>query len=160
MDNLEDRIRQMKGSEILETMIKGLEREWVRVNMHTFGRRVGNICYGCAATNTICELMQRPFRSEEIGTFSRATASGLTHNFYSTFEIAIDNIRNGIIEAYNKKARALEIAELPVPNTFLPMLTNLSYKDKLPIYKEYLEWVKMQEDDLKIKPTIKEVVYV
>lgn len=45
-------------SHFIQLMIDGLKKPWVEVDMGTYGEKRGKICYGCAATNALCELNQ------------------------------------------------------------------------------------------------------
>src|SRR5688572_6813562 len=101
------RFEQLKSfSDIVDAMIRGLKKEWVPVNMNTFGDmhvdRFSNrtICWGCAATNTLCELMGNAFNPNNLSSLkSRADEFNfdIESGELNVFEWAIDELRKGHI---------------------------------------------------------------
>ncbi len=136
---LEQKIKSMSGYDIVMAMINGLEKEHVKVDMSTYGDENGDTCYGCAATNIICEISGKVFHrgdgiDSEVG---RALFLDISENFLSEFELAIDYLRQGEVIAYNRIADSNGFAELsPLPKGALPLL-QYDYKDNLESYKTY-----------------------
>lgn len=64
--NFEEKVRSMSGADIINAMCDGLEREWVRVQMLSFGGSIYGVCHGCAATNAVCQIVGRSFDVGEI----------------------------------------------------------------------------------------------
>lgn len=55
-EQLEQKIKLMTAKEIILAMVDSLKNPVTKVLMSTFGFKENGICYGCAATNTICKL--------------------------------------------------------------------------------------------------------
>lgn len=143
--SFEIRVKDMKASEIVAAMVKGLRRPYTRIDMSTFGnyapgynKRLGMLgkrkfCFGCAATNTICAITERKFPRAVIDRRrKRAEFLKTNDDFLFNFEAAIDELRNGSVENYNEYAEdggfaqiSTEIAE----NIVLPAL-HAGYKMK------------------------------
>lgn len=55
--NFKETVQKMTIKEIILAMVNGLKKEHVKVDFNYFGYVAPNgICYGCAATNAICEI--------------------------------------------------------------------------------------------------------
>jgi len=155
---MNERFKNLHGiSDIVDAMIQGLKKEWVKVNMGTFGDKsyVGNklICYGCAATNTICEIMQEPFTAMSIGNPSDRAEKfnyGITIDDYKFFEYAVDELRKGNIYGFYKYLTYIKYMfgfELPKyedidPIGVLPYMDDDDYKEFIPDYEKYRDWLK------------------
>ena len=129
----------MTGKEIVMAMVNGLQKEHVEVAMFSFGGFGDGVCYGCAATNTICEINGKSFDEDNIKSLEeRAKFLKLERDqiFLENFEEAIDNLRLGSICSYNYIAYAIGIAILPIAN-FLPALRTSNYKEDLQAYIDY-----------------------
>jgi hypothetical protein len=159
-------------SEIVEAMISGVEKEWVKVNMSSFGRiRYKRdpvtlerntdeiVCYGCAATNTLCQMVQKKFTPKNI--ISRRLRSKhlkIEQETLGFFESSIDELRTGNIVIFISKLKHIEASlgfDLEKDNSVycidnkydsmggtissLPHLTNDDYKQDLHYYKQYAE---------------------
>lgn len=144
-NTFEEKVRSMTGREIIETMIAGLEREWVKVKMQTFGdvywgsEYSGPICVGCAATNFLCELNGKPFNIHNIlGSTNRSVASNAeSRQFFQQFELAIDQLRRGNIMEYNALAKLGGYATIKgCAELFLPYMQDYNYKASLRAYKK------------------------
>jgi hypothetical protein len=95
----------------VRAMIAGIKAQVLRkdfyINMNSFGNyhtnQNGNgephiLCYGCAATCTMQEIMHRNFTPPEIvGSTNRAMALDVDPSQLSTFEQAVDGMRRGCI---------------------------------------------------------------
>lgn len=147
MDNIFKDIKSF--SDIIDLMIRGLEHEWVKVEMTTFGyASQDNTCFGCAATNLICELAQAPIPFEKIVTrYGRLNhvGSSITLDQFTDFEESIDLLRKGRIADCLVLLKSIqgvfsfkipEFNDLP-PSKDLPYLYTRTYKVFLPYYREY-----------------------
>ena len=111
--SFEEKVRSMSGADIINAMCDGLEREWARVQMASFGGSINGVCYGCAATNTICQIVGRSFDKHEIEWRSnRKDAIKCDYDFLGEFERAIDALRLGEIGIYNSIADEIGIAQI------------------------------------------------
>ena len=138
----------MSAKQIILAMVKGLENPTTQINMDTFGISVDNVCYGCAATNTICRI-EKISNQQLLNYFN--THSGFstgfryyhfknenkeTARFIEGFECAIDYLRQGLIPLYNREALDLEIATIKKLEFDLPILTSKFTSEELDIYKK------------------------
>jgi len=156
MTTLKQKIQSMKCSEIVKSMIDGLKNvteKGLHVDMSTFGRKAGNICFGCAATACVLEIGDLNAKDLEIEFFSSdnlqlafETFSFEDFEFISVFEMAINGLRMGSIEIYNKYAKEIEISTLNENYAGeLPYLSNFDYEENLYCYEDYYEFLLMQE---------------
>jgi len=147
------RFEKLKGiSDIVDTMIRGLKKEWVKVDMKSFGTVVDDVCFGCAATNTLCELMQEQFTNTQISSpltrYSKFNG-GITEDELVSFEGAIDHLRLGNIQSFLN--RLIDVGhlfnfEIPeyyetAPDTDLPVLRTDDWKENLHFYEEYRDFL-------------------
>jgi hypothetical protein len=94
-------VEKMKPSEIVMAMVNGLKNAHYNVHMDTFGDYKDGICFGCAATNTICEIFQKKFTIDNIlGRKSRADFLECDYVFLCDFEEAIDLLRRGNAKSF------------------------------------------------------------
>lgn len=143
----QEKVRSMTAKEIIMAMVEGLKNPSVKVNMNTFGdsRKVTlfgltilKVCYGCAATNTICKISGVKLNYESIkNTQNRSKAINSDKIFLEEFEEAIDCLRKGLLYGYNSIAHIYGFAmiknERDIP---LPTLLNKNYKKLLYLYEE------------------------
>ena len=137
------KVESMTGKEILLAMIESLENPMLQINMNTFGSYSEGICFGCAATNTICKLRGKRFSPTTIiGRTERANVLHVSEYFLYHFEEAIDSLRGGNILYYNdmmpnnqinckQNSRVYALYEL------LPVLRNTYTKEDLQKYKDF-----------------------
>lgn len=71
--NFQDKIQSMKASEIIRAMISGLRKEHVKIDMTTFGAARNGTCFGCAATNAVCEISNEVFTAKTIKSSTKRT---------------------------------------------------------------------------------------
>ena len=141
--SFEETVRAMSPKQIVMAMVNGLKKVHVRVNMDNFGtyerEDEERVCYGCAATNTICEIGGVVFTPDTIlGRDARRRALDSNYNFIMYFEESIDALRRGNIDIYNYYAKGYgDLAELPIPVVPLPKLNTEDYLQKLPAYIAY-----------------------
>jgi hypothetical protein len=91
-----------KPSEALEAMIKGLRkysrRKNFEVNMSHFGGSSEGICFGCAATCTVQQIINKDFTPTTIESAAiRSIALDVVKDDLDRFEYAIDNARSGMM---------------------------------------------------------------
>lgn len=148
--NFEDKVRSLTAYEIIMAMVKGLEKPKIKVNMHTYGGVIDkpilfglfdiDICVGCAATNTICQISGVKFNTNNISFRSdRSQAINSDEDFLERFEEAIDYLRCGDLKEYNNVAKACQFAEIKFTDELknkLMILTNNYFKSELKSYKE------------------------
>lgn len=139
---LEQKIKRLKPSQILNYMIKGLENPFTQIMMSTYGDVIKHknriICFGCAATNAICLLAE--IKTER--KFAEACDTGLinTSNYNSVlryFEDAINQLRQGDIFWCNRKLEEYSKYRFPETNIELPYLGDDYTPEQLSLYKEY-----------------------
>lgn len=153
--NFIEKVRQMKPHEIVQAMIDGLKRKWVVIDMVTFGHNQRGVCYGCAATNAICQIIQKPFIPSDIN-YRTKRASSLNIediDFLKNFELAINFLRTGRIFdwiRYLSKCNN-EVNKIPgdiIDNIInhleyeLPILDDDNYHLDLPKYQEFADALK------------------
>jgi hypothetical protein len=135
--SFEEIVRGMSAKEIILAMVNGLKKKHVQINMLYFGRYDfgTKTCFGCAATNTICEITGIKFVDAKIGTInSRASVVNSGFDFLDAFEAAIDSLRRGYITTYNQYAAASGFAEIE-SSPKVPTLGNCFTEDDLHQYE-------------------------
>lgn len=158
MPEVNYRFKDLKSfSDIVDTMIRGLKRQWVEVEMGSYGnfkrkmegfwifKKEKKVCFGCAATNTICELMQEPFTPETITARTGQFNYGIKPSELGKFEHAIDYLRNGKIYWAHYSLQHIEhLFSFPLPSAAdlessfpLPELNNHNWKKNLKAYETY-----------------------
>src|SRR5690606_4949256 len=112
-EQLEQNIKSMTAKEIVLAMVDSLKNPVTKVLMSTFGFKENGICYGCAATNTICKLGGLDPHIE-LGTWDSDGKRKYVENsrFLDYFEDAIDSLRQGNIEYYNEIAKTWQFAKI------------------------------------------------
>ena len=143
--SFEEKVRSMSGADIINAMCDGLEREWVEVQMASFGHSKNGVCYGCAATNTICQIVGRSFDKHEIEwREKRMDAIKCDYDFLEKFERSIDALRFGEIRAYNSIAQEIGIAQIH-DSANVDAMTTANYRDLIPQYRELARTQPKQE---------------
>lgn len=157
----EEKVKSMSGKEILQAMIDGLNKPWVTVDMSTYGDvdtvRYGflklwkkEVCFGCAATNTICEINNAAFPVDQIDELAlRANFLESDSDFLYSFEFALDYLRQGDVYAYNNFVQDIGVAQIPELDISLPTLTTEEYKDNLVHYQNYCDAINENTDEAK-----------
>lgn len=140
--SFEEKVQSMSAAQIIRSMIRGLRKEHVKVDMNTFGeyRSHKKTCYGCAATNCILEIYggdtKRPIFKDAARLEALAETVGGSEDFLELFEAAINDLRSGDIKEYNWYADRLGIARIVQPNDLcLPKLSTNNYLDNLAPYE-------------------------
>lgn len=140
-------------SDYVQNMINGLRREWVRVDMLTFGANRDGVCFGCAATNALCELMGRPFSINTIDNLDDRAIEfneGITQHDLSRFESSVNDLRAGYLNYCLLKLRDIQHTlwftvpqfEEINPPFVLPTLSSSNWDEKLEDYEKYVAWLK------------------
>lgn len=140
--NLEEKIKSMSASEIIMAMVKGLRHKWVAVDMGTFGRRGLFQCFGCAATNAVCEIYGARIPRRFIKSDSHAAFFKCSEKFLDAFENAIDALRQNDIPMYNAWAEECGFASIKEPEFELRQLTTSNYLYFLEPYERLAEMQK------------------
>lgn len=137
------KVRSMSGAEIIMAMIKGLKKPCTVIDMYTFGRADREICYGCAATNTICEISGIKFTPKTINeTEGRAKTVKTKESFLNNFEDAINELRMGNFSNYNYYANRGKFARIKNPSDLkLPYLGNAYTAEDLKVYEKLAKQV-------------------
>lgn len=167
MAKVNKRFKDLKGfSDVVDTMIKGLRREWVEVSIDTFGAEHVTeegkvICVGCAATNALCELMQEPFTRDSIYTAGRSKKfnEGITKEQLAAFEACVDYIRRGDLNYMICAIGHLHVIQDLLPFTVekeelrrvlfvffkehtLPTIFTHNYLECLPAFEKFRDYLK------------------
>lgn len=124
--------------QIVQAMVNGLKAKHVLVCMGSFGYRdTEGICYGCAATNTLCELAETKFTAEVIASTGKlASAVGSDYESVAFFETAIDALRKGQINIANSWLNKIGIMPIVNPSGLhLPWLDTDFTDKQLEIYQ-------------------------
>lgn len=131
-------ILSMTAGQIIMSMVKGLEKPATRIDMDSYGDSIVNICYGCAATNTVCRIAKVKFKPNVIDSrITRAKTINSTESFLQLFEWAINELRQGNIEGYNGYATMGKFRRIQNPNNLeLPVLSNDYTQEQLNVYKK------------------------
>lgn len=140
MTKFEDKVRAMSGKEIVMAMVNGLKKEWVKVDMATFGTTDScGTCYGCAATNAVCEIAQiKPKYLDDGSWEDDAKIFNSEPGFLEAFEAAIDKLRMGDIIMYNSIANKMQFSKLKEVHD-LPELHTDNYLKNLQAYIDYAD---------------------
>lgn len=129
----------MTAKEIIMSMVDGLATPWTEICMATYGEIYGDVCYGCAATNAICqikgELIDLTYKAES-GINNRYLISD-DDSFVEYFERAINHLRKGNIRMYNAFADVGQFAKISnTKNIYLETLNDDYSKEDLDCYKD------------------------
>jgi hypothetical protein len=100
-------------------MVDGVTKKWVKVDMNSYGyvklkTFLGwdipgtKTCYGCAATNTLCQLMGEPFKPDEIHNRSVKVNFGISSKTIGSFERAVDCLRQGKVGEFIRALQGIE----------------------------------------------------
>ena len=116
--DFKEKVKSMSAKEIILAMVESLiPPPAIKIDMETYGRvdtktifgipiPFTRICYGCAATNTICKIAGKKFDASNIeSSYDKAKLINSDVQFLTVFEKAIDALRRGDIYLYNKLAR-------------------------------------------------------
>lgn len=143
--NFEEKVKSMTAKEIIMAMVDSLTHPpIINIDMGTFGEtqivdkkflgiKIGKkkVCFGCAATNTICQISGKKFTIDNIYNRGvRAKFIDSDYVFLSDFETAIDHLRCGNITSYNIMAKSGGFALIKDNGKYFTRLTsNYTNKD-------------------------------
>lgn len=147
-------VRAMSAKEIILAMVESLQNPVTVINMGTFGYTEtadteDTICYGCAATNTICKIAGIDNKKDFLYYWDEAFCDwsydklATNYDFMYSFERAINYLRCGIIDLYNIEAKSIGIAVIKCPPVLvleLPILTNNYSPEELQAYIRLAEY--------------------
>ena len=141
-EQFEKKVKSMTANDIIMAMVKGLRKPRTIIDMETFGRMENRICYGCAATNAVLQIMkadEEEVMEHIIGHASEVYISSAAYQF----ELAIDGLKNGKVDLYNKYAINAGFAQIkPIPGVKkLPCLWDDYTEEQL---QEYVKLAKYQ----------------
>lgn len=140
----EDKVRSMTAKEIILAMVTSLiHPPTINVDMTSFGyvKKTGwwifkkEVCFGCAATNTICEIAGKKFTPSSILDINtRSEFVNSDYAFMRYFEMAIDSLRRGNVGHYNSVAHIQHFAKITeISGQYLPHLsTDYTNEDLTP----------------------------
>ena len=133
--NFKERVQAMSAKEIIMAMVNGLKNPATDVvDMGTFGEVNDYICYGCAATNTICNIAGVTNLKPIFDCHTYMSFGSRNVTFLYIFESAINYLRQGDIGGYNNYAHDLSISIITWDGDKLPYLDNESYLENLDAY--------------------------
>lgn len=131
--------KKLTPSKVIRAMVRGLKKKYVKIDMGTFGSTSWNdkVCYGCAATNALCELAGKKIPVASIqSTGSRATFLKVADSTLTKFELAINSLRQGDIYGANEYLLQLGIDPIENPKDIrLPYLNNRYVAEDLRPYE-------------------------
>lgn len=122
-DTLEQKIRSLTAAEIIMAMVNGLKKPYTKIAMHTFGEIEKDVCFGCAATNAVCEINNGK-DIKEIVSYYYDLKLNCPRPFVGEFESAINNLRLGFVSDYNYAAKEFGFAQIKDLVENLPVLDN------------------------------------
>lgn len=158
--NFKEKVQSMTAKEIIMAMVKALTRPpIINIEMSSYGHvvettvitkrffglykksAIKKLCFGCAATNTICQITGKKFTPDNISEpKDRAEFINSDTKFLDRFECAIDMLRRGNIKAYNEEAEIAGIATIEYDHTIEYPYLNNDYTNKdLAAYKQLAE---------------------
>lgn len=139
--DFKSKVQALSAKEIIMAMVEGLKNPYTKIEMGTFGYKDSKgVCYGCAATNTICTIIGENRLLEGItgsqeGPDDRWRSAIGQMRFVGIFEDAIDFLRMGFIGMYNDKASILGISAIDIPEGVkMPHLTSYFTEEELNQY--------------------------
>ena len=133
--NIDKKVKTLTASDIIRIMVKSLRKPWVQVDMSSWGgwgrdNKNKIICYGCAATNTLCELLGEAIPNSHIySSFHRAQFAQVRRWWLDTFEVAINRLRVGDLHSYNSFIKSIAKSAV-IPET---LVENYSYITPIPL---------------------------
>lgn len=151
--NFKETVQGMSAGEIIMAMVNGLKKPYLNIAMYTFGQvdydeedeKAPPKCFGCAATNAICNIIDQPIPAEYLGNresrreFLHINSSEENQRlFLSHFENSIDSLRHGDIQGYNSYAKAGGFSRIIIGGfeDSLPWLENDFTADELAVFEK------------------------
>lgn len=164
-------VKGLTPSSLVDTLCDGLERQWVNIDMGSYGHSEGMLCFGCAATNALCQLAQKSMPSDKIdNVIARGKFFGISErqsdkNKLATlgaFERGINNLRVGLVYDMNGVyERRIHLHHLTIPmdvfdkfepktpdhpqdRNILPAMTTDTWRECIPRYRELAEFLRKE----------------
>lgn len=136
----EKKVKSMSAHDIIMAMVEGLRQPRTEIDMGTFGDMEDGICYGCAATNAILNIME--VKEDEIKDYIYGCESFADKpSEVCMFESAIDCLRQGNVYQYNRYAMNVGFALIAtMPGQVLPRLENDYTEEQLQEYVKLAEY--------------------
>lgn len=113
---MESTLRQLTPKQVIIAMVNGLKHPRTKIDMETFGRKEGGVCYGCAATSAICELFDIKNPGDYIQEQEYASAFGFSNTILNKVEYKEDIIY------FERAINYLRMAEVSKANMYLSSL--------------------------------------
>jgi len=140
--SITEKIKSMTAKEIVMSMVNGLRNPVTQINMNTFGEVVEGVCFGCAATNAMCYIGN--YSNEDLLKEGGVVPNIKAYSELMFFEWAIDELRRGDINAYNRQAGRAGCAKISLPDGieddyWLPFLRNDYTEKQLECYVKLAE---------------------
>lgn len=135
----EEKVRAMSEKEFILAMVNGLKKKHVKIDMLFYGYSYEEICFGCAATNAICEINGEKFTKDNINSpRERSLFIKSNLDFLINIESAYNALRGGEIKDCNMhlKKAGLSIRIKNPLDICLPYLSSATYTHYLHIYEQ------------------------
>lgn len=149
----EEKVKSMSAYEIIMSMVEGLRNPKTEIDMGTFGEIRDGVCFGCAATNAILNIMDVGTEQEVVDHIFGRRSRDYKGSTLWQFENAIDQLRQGGVGCYNEYAREFGFVQItPIPGEKLPRLSNNYTEEQL---QEYVKLAKYQSNNYQKASKIK-----
>ena len=152
-ESLSEKVKYMTSSQIIMAMVDGLKEPTVKIDMSCYIQIKDNVCYGCAATNAICKIIDlkeldvkqaqkyywNSYGRRGPGSLKLIYSNAYDIIFVDAFENAIDNLRKGLITDYNSIAKRNGFAMIGSFDHDLPQLDSHFSEEELNCYIKLAE---------------------
>jgi hypothetical protein len=124
--SLTEKIKSMTAKEHIMNMVEGLRNPMTQIDMGSFGRKEETgICFGCAATNSICRLIGNVDAFFPLWKPGLYASREYIEPIIDEYETAINMLREGDIYYYNLVASRGGFATIEdIESIKLSFLTN------------------------------------
>ena len=116
MIDFKTHIKNMTFKDVVLAMVNGLRKRHVEIDMSVFARVDRGVCFGCAATNFICEVTGSKFTKDTI--FNRELATDGDKTLLRHVEDCIEALRKGNVGLYNELIDRCGLP--PAPDDYVP----------------------------------------
>jgi hypothetical protein len=150
-----DAVLALDARGVIELLIKSIESPMIELEMLSFGNvkyttnpsnGVQAHCYGCAATNAICHIMNESIPADNIISITKRVnwlfgdeSSNNNYIFVDRFEDAFDALRKGDLDNYNFNACTIGMAEIFIDDQFPFISRNKDVPNAVIRLREILE---------------------
>ena len=156
------KIRSLTPKQVIMAMVDGLKNPKTKISMSTFGYQENGVCYGCAATNALCQLfgiqnpvgwlpslnddkVQEPCSRTPGFRISASKLNEITEDIMD-FENAVDYLRRGDLDAANFALAVLDIAPIRYNNELEAALPRLTDSYTLEDLEPYIRLAEFQDN--------------